>query len=116
MAMRIGKRLGQTYQTASLLVRLGGDGFFDPSIVVHRGKRHGDPEGWCGLLDRAVVQWGDRQGVRVENHGDPRDIRRDLLEQLQPFCVERRVGRAEPSYVAAGPSEALNKALANGIA
>jgi hypothetical protein len=54
--------------------------------------------------------------VRVEDDGDPGDAWRDLLEQLQPFSVYRRVGHTKPCDIAAGPREALNKALADGIA
>jgi len=36
-------------------------------------------------LDRAVEQGGEERSVGVEDDGDARDTRRDLLEQLQPF-------------------------------
>ena len=39
----------------------------------------------------------------------------DLLEQLKPFPDDRRVVRAEPGEVTAGPGEALNKAQPDGI-
>src|SRR5207245_2596978 len=57
-----------------------------------------------------------KRSVRVEDDGDPRDTRPDLLEQLQPFSHQRWVISAEPRDVAAWPREALNKALADGIA
>jgi hypothetical protein len=46
---------------------------------------------------------------------DPRKLRRDLLEQLQPFSQHRRVVGAEPRDVAAGSREALNKAQPDAI-
>ena len=111
-----GKRVRQNDQAAARLARLSGDGFLDPRVVVHRSKRHRDPERQGGGFDLAVEQWGERRGVRVEDDGDPRDTRRDLFEQLQPFSHQRRVIGAEPRDVAAGPREALNKALPDGIA
>ena len=115
IAMCSVKTVRQTDQAASRLARLGGDGFLDRRVVVHRSKRHRHPEGRGGGLDRAVEQWGVRRGVRVEDDGDPRDTRRDLLEQLEPFSHQRRVVGAEPRDVAAGSREALNKAQPDGI-
>ena len=116
IAMCSVKSVRQNDQTAARLARLGGDGFFNRRVVVHRSKRHCHPEGRGGGLDRAVEQWGVRRGVRVEDDGDPRDTWRDLLEQLEPFSHHRRVNGAEPGDVAAGPREALNKAQPDGIA
>src|SRR5438874_8316140 len=55
------------------------------------------------------------RGVRVEDDADPREMRCDLLEQLQPFSHQCWVSGAEPGDVAAGVRETLNKALAYGI-
>src|SRR6266851_10225824 len=110
-----GKTLRQIDQAASRLARLNGDGFLDRRVVTHRSKRHRHSEGRRGGLDRTVVQWGERRGVRVEDDRDPRDTRRGLLEQLEPFPRQLRVVGAEPGDVAAGSREALNKAQLNGI-
>jgi hypothetical protein len=63
-----------------------------------------------------VEQWREKRGVRVEDDGDARDTRRDLLEQLQPFSHQSWVIGAEPRDVAAGPCKTVNKTLADGIA
>src|SRR6516225_3331703 len=105
----------QADQAAAWLARLGGDGFFDPRIIVHQSKRDGHPERRGGGLDRAAEECDRRRSIRVENDGDPGDTRRDLLEQFEPFSHQRRVKGAEPGDVAAGSREALNKALSDGI-
>ena len=44
-----------------------------------------DPQGRCHCLQRGEL--GDRRGqTRLPQHGHARDGRRDLFEQLQPFC------------------------------
>src|SRR6266481_7782039 len=110
-----GKTTRHFDQTATRLARLGGNGCLYPSVVMYLSERHGHPEGRSGCRDGGVEHCGGRC-VRVKDDGDPRDPRRNLLEQLQPFRIQRRIRRAEPGYVAAGPCEALNKALPDGIA
>src|SRR6516164_8049431 len=114
--MRSDKTVRQTDQAASGLARLGADGVLDRRIVMHRSKRHRYLEGRGGGLDRTVEQWSVRRGVRVEDDGDPRDTRGDLLEQLKPFPHHRRVKGDKSRDVAAGPREALNKAQLDGTA
>jgi hypothetical protein len=48
------KRVWQTHQAASWLACLGGDGFFDRRVVMHRSERYRHPEGRGGGLDFAV--------------------------------------------------------------
>src|SRR5439155_8904081 len=45
IAMGGGETLRKTDQAASWLACMGGDGCFDPRVVVHRSKRYRDPEG-----------------------------------------------------------------------
>ena len=44
-----------------------------------------------------------------------RNARSDLFEQLQPFCAEAIFEHAKAGEVAAGPRQALDKAVANRI-
>src|SRR6266851_321057 len=63
IAMSFVKTVWQTDQATSWLARLGGDGFLDRRVVVHRSERHRHPERRGGGLDRAVWQCG-KSGVR----------------------------------------------------
>src|SRR5215831_8505341 len=111
--MRHVKTVRQNDQAASWLACLRGDGCLYRRVVVNGSKRHRHPQG-PGDLDLAVERGGE-SGVRVEDDGDPRDARRGLPEQLEPFSYDRRVVGAEPRDVAAGSREALNEALPDGI-
>ena len=46
---------------------------------------------------------------------DPPKLRRDLLQQLEPFSAHRRFDIGEAGGVAAGPGEACGELLADGI-
>jgi hypothetical protein len=52
---------------------------------------------------------------RVEQEGDPGDVRRDLLEQLQPLARDRRLNIGETGDVAARPRKARDEAAADRI-
>src|SRR5438874_2349978 len=115
--MRHHEGVWQSDQAASRLARLSSDGIFDRRVIAHRSKRDRYPKRRGGGLYRATEQ-GDiwpGGGVRVEDDGNPRDSRRDLLEQLQPFFENRRIVGAEPGDVAAGSREVLNNAQSNRI-
>jgi hypothetical protein len=63
----------------------------------------------CGELTDAL---GDD---RISNHGHSRHVRRELLEQFQPFPADRVLKQSESGCVAAGPREALGKAGADRV-
>src|SRR5215831_15122818 len=107
--MRHVKTVRQNDQATSWLARLCGDSCLDRRVVVNGSKRHGHPQG-PGDLDLAVERGGE-SGVRVEDDGDPRDARRGLPEQLEPFSYDRCIVGAEPRDVAAWSRQALHEAL-----
>ena len=74
IGMRNAEAIRQTYNAASRLVRLRGDGFLNHRGVMNGSKLHSDPEGRSGGLDCAVEQCGEGS-VRVEDDGDPGDTR-----------------------------------------
>jgi hypothetical protein len=51
----------------------------------------------------------------VEHGGDPRNARRDLLEQLQPLAAHRGFQIEETGDVAARPGQARDEAVADRI-
>ena len=65
---------------------------------------------------RNTVMFEVWRGYRVEQEGDPVDMRRDLLKRLQPLAGHRWFHvLMEPSTLSAGPGEALHEATADGI-
>src|SRR6516162_2210682 len=115
IAMGDVKTVRQSDQAASRLARLGGDRFLDRRVVVDRSQRRCHPQG-PGGRDHGIERKGETQEhVRVKDDGDPRDVWRDLFEQLEPFSDQWRVEGAESGDVAAGPRETPNKAQPDGI-
>src|SRR6516162_5624172 len=57
---------------------------------------------------------GSLPGIPQYRHA--RQAGRDLLEQLQPFPAHAVFGETEPGGIAAGPSQALDKAAADRVA
>src|SRR5215472_3830628 len=80
------KTVGEADETRSWLGSLAGKSYLDRNVIADGAGRDRHREGWGGILDRAVEDCGVRLGVRVEDDGNPRDLRCDLLEQLKPFC------------------------------
>jgi hypothetical protein len=95
VAMCLRKTVRQTYQAATGLARLHGDGFLDRHVIVHWSRCHSNPQGPASGFDPTVEKCVGR-GIRVEYGSDPRQARRDLLEQLQPFSQQGGVEGAEP--------------------
>jgi hypothetical protein len=116
VAMCLVKLSGRTISPPPTgLVRLCGDGFVDRRVVMHWSWCHSHPQGRGGGFDPAVKKCVGR-GIRVEHSNDPRQARRDLLEQLQPFSQQGCFKGAEPRDVAAGSGEALTKPCPTGSA
>ena len=54
-------------------------------------------------------------GFGMQNDRDPRECRRNLFEQLQPFSGHRQLEIGQARDIAARPCQALNEAAADRI-
>src|SRR5215472_4364523 len=109
------KTAGEADETRSSLESLAGKSYLDRNVIADGVGCDRHREGWGGILDRAVEDCGVSLGVRVEDDGNPRDLRCDLLEQLKPFSHHGRVQSTKPGDVATRPRDAPNQAHTDGI-
>ena len=69
---------------------------------AHSGRDRRHREGMRRGLDRPHEQVGERRAVRVEDERDPLDVRRSLLEHLQPFGSDRELEAGEAGEIPPG--------------
>ena len=94
-AMKIARHRGMKKAIVALARRL--------TVIMHRI--------WVDGTELA----GPRCNGRITDQRHARRLRRNLFEQLQPFRAHAEFKRQEPGDVAAGPSQALDEAGADGI-
>jgi hypothetical protein len=81
----------------------------EPGSITHVHRAQVHPQRWRHCLDGAELSSaGGIAGITQDRR--PGDARRDLFEQLQPFCADAIFGQGEAGGVAAWPMEARNEA------
>src|SRR5262249_535714 len=81
-------------------------------------NREGDRfyrEGQGRGVERCQIIFSVRHRCRVEQEGDPSDLRGNLLEQLQPFAAQRTLCSSKPSNVAPRPRDGGGEAAPHWI-
>ena len=113
-AMGDRKESGITIKTTIRLACLCGKDGFELGHVVNRRNDRLHGEGRSSSLKgfRKYEIW---RRCRVEQESDPVDVRRNLLEQLQPLAGHRGLEKDETSDIAARPRKARDKATADRI-
>jgi hypothetical protein len=87
---------------------------FNNANVVHadRGNLHSERRRYS--LNGAELG-GSEGNSEIADDSRPRHLRRDLLEQFQPFAAETVLKNHEAGSVAARPGESIDKACADRI-
>jgi hypothetical protein len=83
--------------------------------IAHSSHDRRHREGGRRGLDRPQEQVGERRAVRVEDERDPRDLRRGLLERLQPFGSYRELEAGKAGEIAARMRQVQHEALADRV-
>ena len=92
----------------------GCDGPFNVTGVTLVERIDLDLERRCRSLNETELgRPGWRSGIAKDR--DARDIGRDLLEQLEPFCADAVFEKHETGGIAAWPREAVDEACRNRI-
>ena len=89
--------------------REGRDGPLELAGVADTNRAHLHPQRGCHGLDRAELTNSGRP-AHIADDGNPRHVRRDLLDQLQPFTAETVLELHEAGGVAARAGQALDEA------
>src|SRR5262245_20099406 len=99
-------------QTTIRGVRKGFDRALDLPGIAHVDRAHFYADRCCRGLDGAEL--ADTGGAgRIPKHRHPPHVRRELLEQLQPFAAQAVFKYDETSGVATWPCQAVDEAGAD---
>src|SRR5262245_28393121 len=91
-----------------------GEAALDRFGVVRGDRYYLHPERWRRALDGTELTHAG--GICwVSKYRHPRDLGRDLFEQLQPFGADRELVHGEAGGVAARPRQAIDKTAADRI-
>ena len=101
IAMVCHAKVRQHYQTPIRFARERIEHAIEVVGRAHSGRDRRHREGGRRGLDRPQEQVGERSAVRVEDERDPRDVRRGLLERLQPFGSDRELEAGEAGQITA---------------
>ena len=100
--------------SAVRLARKGINGAFDLGGIAHSSGINVHPQG----SRRSLHHWqisGRCWIGGIVYHGHTSDVRRDLLEQFQPFRADGELKVSEPGDVSARPRETSDQSRANRI-
>ena len=115
IAMVCHAKVRQHYQTPIRFARERIEHAIEVVGSAHSGRDRRHREGGRRGLDRPQEQVGERRAVRVEDERDPRDVRRGLLERLQPFGSDRELEAGEAGEIAARMRQVRHEALADRV-
>src|SRR5215472_15120818 len=108
------QRVGWYNRTAIGAMGEGLHGTGDFVAVVNADRRHLQPDGGRhGLNDSEVADPGRVRFVAKKSY--PGYMRRDLLEEIQPFSAETVIEGHEARYVAPRSGQAVNDASTDRI-
>jgi hypothetical protein len=69
----------------------------------------------CRGFDRRQIEVGVWRSIGIEQHRCTFDVRRNLFQQFHPFAANRRLDVDEACDIAAGSSQAVDKAVSDGV-
>ena len=114
VAMRRNRRASRDYQAAVGAAHEGRYGALDLTLVAHIDCAQFDTKRRCDSLDSGKLAYSSSNG-RIPNYGRPGQIRRKLLEQLQPLGADAVLKHCKSGRVAARPRQALDIAGTNRV-
>src|SRR5262249_47188430 len=103
------------HEAAIRLTGLCSNDRFEFGRVANRGCNRLHAQGRSCDFEGVQEIFGIWRRYRVEQEGDPGDVRRDLLEQLQPLAGHRRLNAGEAGDVAAWPRKARDEAATDWV-
>ena len=103
-------------EAAVRIARKLGDHPFNVSVILHGSREDPHRKGRCAGFDRIQKERPvARSGLGIKDHGNSLDVRRNVLENLQPFSAHRKLEIREAGYVAARVRQIPDITVSHGV-